>query len=97
MREYPSAKVDEAYEKTATASGNAVAYVRRAMEEVSTFKLGRFRHLASVAFGNAWNGPSLRVEQSDDHRAKESRTKSAQKGPVDVNLETKPEFRGAPS
>jgi hypothetical protein len=44
--------------------------------------------LASVAFGNAWNGPSLRVEQSDDHRAKESRTKSAQKDPVDVNLES---------
>jgi len=36
MREYPSAKVDEAYEKTATASG--LAYVRRALED--SFKFG---------------------------------------------------------
>ena len=35
MREYPSAKVDEAYEKTATASG--LAYVRRALEHSFKF------------------------------------------------------------
>ena len=42
--------------------------------------------MASVAFGNAWNGPSLRVEQSDVIEPKKHEPK-AQKGPLYVNLD----------
>ena len=90
MREYPSAKVDEAYEKTATASGNR----RILSRSVCAKGVGKEFEVWIDGFGtwhlwhSATQGTVLRFEwnrvmiiEPKKHEPK------AQKGPLDVNLD----------